>query len=72
MGVYKGVSMGVYKGVIVCGVIGAASGFFIGALYPFMGLEGQGFNQSMATVVIAGYTLLSLYKAYSLVRIENG
>jgi uncharacterized membrane protein len=53
---------------IACGVIGAASGFFIGALYPFMGLEGQGFNQSMATVVIAGYTLLCLYKAYSSIR----
>lgn len=49
---------------IVCGFIGAATGFFIGAIYPFMGVKGAGFNESMATVVIAGYTFVALSMAY--------
>jgi len=53
---------------IVCGTMGALTGFFIGALYPFTGFGARGFNQAMATVFIASFTLCSLYNAYSNIR----
>jgi uncharacterized membrane protein len=53
---------------IVCGGIGAASGFFIGVFYPFMDIAGQGFNESMATLFFATYTLFCLYRAYTAIR----
>ncbi len=53
---------------IICGGIGAASGFFIGVFYPFMDIAGQGFNESMATLFFAVYTLFCLYRAYTAIR----
>ncbi len=53
---------------IVCGVIGALSGGFIGIFYPFAGIDGPGFSESMATLFLAIYTLLTLYKAYTSIR----
>jgi uncharacterized membrane protein len=56
------------RAFIIGGGIGAASGFFIGVFYPFMGVDGQGFNESMATLFFATYTLFCLYRAYAAVR----
>ena len=56
---------------LVCGAVGAATGFFIGAIYPFMGVDGQGFNESMATTAIALYTWFCLYKAYTSIRMRR-
>lgn len=53
---------------IVCGGIGALSGGFIGIFYPFAGIDGPGFSESMATTFLSVYTLVCLYKAYSSIR----
>ena len=53
---------------IVCGSIGASSGGFIGIFYPFGGVDGPGFSESMATTFLAVYTLVCLYKAYTSIR----
>ena len=44
------------------------TGFYIGALNPFMGLNGPGFNEAVATVAITGYTLVCLTYAYLTAR----
>jgi uncharacterized membrane protein len=56
---------------LVAGFIVALSGSFIGVLYPFMDITGQGFNESMATLFLALYTLLSLSMAYYHIRRRN-
>ncbi|MCG8414189.1 MAG: DUF2306 domain-containing protein [Pseudomonadales bacterium] len=56
---------------LTCGVISAFSGGFIGIFYPFMGVDGQGFNESMATTFFAVYTLFCMYKAYSSIRAKQ-
>jgi|TARA_B110000483_G_C18177330_1_gene535527 uncharacterized membrane protein len=53
---------------IFCGSIGALSGGFIGIFYPFGGIDGPGFSESMATTFLAVYTLVCLYKAYTSIR----
>lgn len=53
---------------IVCGGIGALSGGFIGIFYPFAGIDGPGFSESMATLFLSVYTLVCLYKAYTSIR----
>lgn len=53
---------------LLCGVVGASTGFFIGALYPFLGATGNGFNESMATVALTGYTFFVLARAYVTAR----
>lgn len=53
---------------IVTGFIGAASGFVIGGLNPFLGLDGPGFNEAMATTVFAAFIMWALYSAYAAVR----
>ncbi len=53
---------------LVCGVIGAFSGIVLGVFNPFMDVDGQGFNESMATVFFSGYTLFALYMAFDRIR----
>ena len=53
---------------ITCGLIGAFSGIVLGVFNPFMGVAGQGFNESMATVFFSGYTLFCLYMAFDRIR----
>ena len=53
---------------LLSGVIGALSGIVIGVFDPFMGVGGQGFNESMATAFFGAYTLFCLYMAYSRIR----
>ncbi len=53
------------------GSLAAISGGFIGIFQPFMGVDGQGFNESMATTFFAFYTLFCLAKAYSTIRARN-
>ncbi len=45
---------------VLCGAIGAFSGAAIGVLDPFMGITGQGFNESMATAFLSIYVLVTL------------
>jgi uncharacterized membrane protein len=54
---------------VLCGVIGAFSGIAIGVFDPFMGVGGQGFNESMATAFFSGFILLCLIMA--IVRIKQ-
>ncbi len=56
---------------LFCGSAAAFSGGFIGIFYPFMGIEGQGFNESMATTFFAIFTLYCMYKAYSSIRAKQ-
>ena len=56
---------------LICGTIGAFSGFYVGVFYPFSGLSGPGFNEAAATAFFASYVLFSLYKAYTSVRVRN-
>ncbi len=53
---------------IVAGYIGAISGFVIGGLHPFLGFDGPGFNQSMATITFAALIFWTLTCAYLAVR----
>ncbi|MFT5578604.1 MAG: putative membrane protein [Paraglaciecola psychrophila] len=53
---------------IICGITGAISGFLIGGLNPFGGIDGAGFNEAMATWFLSLYVLYCLYKAYSSIR----
>jgi uncharacterized membrane protein len=53
---------------IICGVTGAISGFLIGGLNPFGGINGAGFNEAMATWFLSLYVLYCLFKAYSSIR----
>jgi len=54
---------------VLCGAIGAFSGIVIGVFDPFMGVGGQGFNESMATAFLSVFVLFSLTMA--LVRIKQ-
>ena len=56
---------------LIAGAIAAFSGGFIGILQPFAGVDGQGFNESMATTFFAFYTLFCMYKAYSSIRAKK-
>lgn len=56
---------------LTAGAIAAFSGGFIGILHPFMGVGGQGFNESMATTFFAVYGLFCFYKAYTHIRAKN-
>ena len=56
---------------LLAGAIAAFSGGFIGILQPFLGVDGQGFNESMATTFFAIYTLFCMYKAYSTIRAKQ-
>lgn len=56
---------------LVAGGIAAFSGGFIGIFQPFMGVDGQGFNESMATTFFALYTLFCMYKAYTSIRAKK-
>ncbi|MDA1369973.1 MAG: DUF2306 domain-containing protein [Proteobacteria bacterium] len=53
---------------LLCAVIGAFSGITIGVFDPFMGVGGQGFNESMATAFFSAYILFCLCMAYSRIR----
>ncbi len=53
---------------LVCGGIGALTGGFIGIFYPFAGIDGPGFSESMATTFLALYTGFTLFKAYTSIR----
>jgi len=53
------------------GGLAALSGGFIGIFQPFMGIDGQGFNESMATTAFAFYTLFCMGKAYTTIRARN-
>lgn len=53
---------------LVCGGVGALSGGFIGIFYPFAGIDGPGFSESMATLFLAIYTFVTLIKAYTSIR----
>jgi len=56
---------------LVAGGIAAFSGGFIRIFQPFMGADGQGFNESMATTFFAFYTLFCMYKAYTSIRAKK-
>ena len=56
---------------VLSGVIGAFSGAAIGVLDPFMGITGQGFNESMATTFLSIYVLLTLVMAIVRIRQRN-
>lgn len=56
---------------LTAGAIAAFSGGFIGILHPFMDVDGQGFNESMATTFFAIYGLFCFYKAYVHIRARN-
>ena len=56
---------------LVAGGIAAFSGGFIGIFQPFMGVDGQGFNESMATAFFSFYTLFCMYKAYASIRAKK-
>lgn len=56
---------------LLAGGIAAFSGGFIGIFQPFMGVEGQGFNESMATTFFAFYTLFCMFKAYTSIRAKK-
>ncbi len=53
---------------IVSGLLGAVSGFLIGGLNPFGGLNGPGFNEAMASAFFSGYVIFTLICAYTSVR----
>lgn len=53
---------------LICGVISAFSGMYVGVIYPFAGIDGQGFNESMATAFFGAYTLFCIVKAYTSIR----
>ncbi|PCH60159.1 MAG: hypothetical protein COC19_06290 [SAR86 cluster bacterium] len=53
---------------LICGVIGALSGIAIGVFDPFMGVDGQGFNESMATAFLSAYIFFALIMAYRKIR----
>ncbi|MFT7111403.1 MAG: putative membrane protein [Porticoccaceae bacterium] len=53
---------------ILCGVTGAVTGFLIGGLNPFGGIDGTGFNEAMSTWFLSLYVLYCLFKAYSSIR----
>ena len=53
---------------IIGGLIGALSGGVIGVLTPFGGLDGAGFNESVATLFFASFIAFTLIKAYLAVR----
>lgn len=53
---------------IIAAGIGGASGVIIGVFDPFMGVGGQGFNESMATAFFSAYVLFCLVMAYRRIR----
>ncbi len=53
---------------LVCGVIGALSGLYLGAVHPFSGWQGPGINEAMATIFFSTWTLFCLVNAYRSVR----
>ena len=56
---------------LIAGLIGAVTGFVIGGLNPFMGLDGPGFNEAMATLVFSSLVIWVLLSAYSAARRRN-
>ena len=50
------------------GLVAAVSGFIIGGLNPFMGLNGPGFNEAMATTAITLLVVIFLVQAYRTAR----
>ncbi len=56
---------------ILCGTVGAFSGIAIGVFNPFMGIGGQGFNESMATAFFSLYILFSLVMAVLRIKQRN-
>jgi len=56
---------------LICGFAAALSGSFIGVFYPFMEIEGQGFNESMATLAFGLFSMFCLAKAYYHIRHRN-
>jgi len=54
---------------VASGFTGAVSGFIIGAIDPFMGFTGQGFNEAMATAFLSAYVFFCLTMA--IYRIRN-
>ena len=53
---------------VASGLLGAITGFFIGVLHPFMGINGQGFNEAMATAFFSALVIFSLCMAIYHVR----
>ena len=53
---------------IVAGLLGASTGFIIGGLTPFGGLDGPGFNEAVATAVFSSYIIWALISAYVAIR----
>ncbi len=53
---------------LICGVIGAVSGLYLGAVHPFSGWNGPGANEGFATIFFASFTLFCLVKAFTTVR----
>ena len=56
---------------VAAGVLGAITGFLIGALHPFMGINGVGFNEAMATAFFSAIVLFSLGMAIYHVRAKR-
>lgn len=48
---------------VISGLIGAVSGFYFGVIYPFMGFNGQGFNEAMATAFLSVFVVVCLITA---------
>ncbi len=59
------------RAFVICGLVAAASGFYVGVFYPFGGLDGPGFNQAVATTVFAAFTAFCLVRAYLSIRARN-
>lgn len=53
---------------VLSGVIGALTGFFIGAFYPFAGVDGPGLNESMSLVFWSPMILFCLYMAIDRIK----
>lgn len=53
---------------LTCGFVGALTGFYIGGLNPFGGLNGPGFNEAMATTVVSILVVWFVVQAYREVR----
>lgn len=53
---------------VVSGAVGALTGFFIGAFYPFAGIDGPGLNESMSLVFWSPMILFCLYMAIDRIK----
>lgn len=56
---------------VAAGATGAVTGFLIGALHPFMGFNGVGFNEAMATAFFSALVLFCLGMAVYHVRYKR-